>query len=282
MHFFKKNKNKIIVASVAIILIIVMGLTSTGRKSASKVEDFISTGFGKVGGFFYSLGDKSSNTISFIKNLSSLKDENKKLSEENASLKEENRHYKTIVSQKDYLKLEYDLLNNEKYELLSANITGKEQGNWFDRFTIDKGLNHGVKNGDTIIRAVEGRDGLVKEGVVGRVVEVGNTSSKVVSLIDENSKVSFKTDRTQDGGMLSGNSDGKITGYFFDAKADVKKGDEVFTSGLGGIYSKDLLIGKVTKIVKKDEALMKTIEVEPSINFKKLYRVFVISSEGRR
>ena len=267
---------------MAIILIIVMGLTSTGRKSASKVEDFISTGFGKVGGFFYSLGDKSSNTISFIKNLSSLKDENKKLSEENASLKEENRHYKTIVSQKDYLKLEYDLLNNEKYELLSANITGKEQGNWFDRFTIDKGLNHGVKNGDTIIRAVEGRDGLVKVGVVGRVVEVGNTSSKVVSLIDENSKVSFKTDRTQDGGMLSGNSDGKITGYFFDAKADVKKGDEVFTSGLGGIYSKDLLIGKVTKIVKKDEALMKTIEVEPSINFKKLYRVFVISSEGRR
>ena len=278
MHFLRKYKNRMIVIGVAIILLIIMGITGTGRDSISKIENAIGEVIRPIGKVFYSLGNKGSNFIESIKNTSSLKSDNEKLLKENADLKEENRNYQNVIGQKEYLKKEFDMLNNKKYDLLSSDIIGKEPGNWFDRFTIDKGLNDGVKNGDIIVQAVDGIDGSVTEGIVGRVVEVGNNLSKVASVVDENSKIAFKIIRNQEGGVLEG-QDGKLTGFLFDAEADVKEGDELFTSGLGGVFSKDLYIGKVTKVIKKDEELMKTIEVEPAINFKKLYRVFVISNE---
>ncbi|HSH36012.1 rod shape-determining protein MreC, partial [Schnuerera sp.] len=49
------------------------------------------------------------------------------------------------------------------------------------------------------------------------------------------------------------------------------------SSGLGGAYVKDLYIGEITDVIKKDEDLTKHIEVEPAVDFKKLYKVFIIS-----
>ncbi len=70
--------------------------------------------------------------------------------------------------------------------------------------------------------------------------------------------------------MISDSMDNKLTGYLFDTKADVMKGDKLFTSGLGGgEYIKDLYIGEITDVVKKDEDLMKSIYIEPAIDFKK-------------
>lgn len=279
MNFFKKYGTRIIVILITIILIIIIGFTSGGRSSVSKVEDVISKGLRPINKFFYSIGEKSGGFIDSLKNISTLKSENESLKKEITTLKEENRNYKNIVGQKSYLKAEFDLLNSQKYNLISSEIIGKESSNWFNRFTIDKGLNDGLKNGDTVVQAIEGVNGLVTEGVVGRIVDIGSTTSKITSIIDENSSISFKVTRTQDGGIISGKKDGKMAGFMFDEKADVKVGDEIYSSGLGKVYKKDLFIGKVTKVIEKDEELMKTIEVEPAINFKKLYRVFVISSE---
>ena len=117
----------------------------------------------------------------------------------------------------------------------------------------------------------------MEEGIVGRVVEVGDNFAKVVSIIDENNKIAFKVIRTQDGGIISGIVDEKLSGYLFDTKADVMKGDKLFTSGLGGIYVKDIYIGEVKDVVKNDDDLMKNVYVDPAVNFKKLYRVFIIS-----
>ena len=169
-------------------------------------------------------------------------------------------------------------MENTDFNLISAEIIGKEPSNWFERFTIDKGFKHGVKKGDTVIQAVETDTNIIEEGIVGRVVEVSDNWSKVVSIIDENSKISFKVIRTQDGGMISDSMDNKLTGYLFDTKADVMKGDKLFTSGLGGEYIKDLYIGEITDVVNKDEDLMKSIYIEPAIDFKKLYKVFIISN----
>ncbi len=278
MNFFRKYGSRIVIITVTIVLIVIIGFTSVGRKSVSGIENVVGGVLKPVTKFLYSIGDKGTNFIDSLKNISSLKEENENLKKENIDLKEENRNFQNVVGQKDYLKAEYEMLNNKKYNFVSAEIIAKESSNWFDRFTIDKGLNHGLKNGDTIVQAIEGTNGLVTEGVVGRITEIGNEFSKVVSLIDENNKIAFKITRTQDGGMLQGNLDGNMTGYMFDEGADVKVGDEVFSSGLGEVYNKDLFIGKVIKVTEKDEELLKTIEVEPSINFRKLYRVFVISN----
>ena len=118
----------------------------------------------------------------------------------------------------------------------------------------------------------------VIEGIVGRVSDVGPNWSKVVTIVDELNKISFKILRTQDGGIISGSVDGKISGYLFDDKADVIKGDKLFTSGLGGGFMKDIYIGEIGDISSGEEELVKTIKINPAIDFKKMYKVFIISN----
>lgn len=116
----------------------------------------------------------------------------------------------------------------------------------------------------------------MQEGLVGRVSDVGDNWAKVISIIDENSDISYKIIRTQDGGILSGSVDGKLSGYLFDSDADIVKGDKLFTSGLGEGFVKDLYVGEVTEVEKDEKNLMKSILVDPAINFKKIYKVYII------
>ncbi len=278
MFFFKKYKDRMIVTAVAIILIIIIGVTSSERMSLTGVEKFIGNIFSPIQKVFYNIGKKTSDFFGSIKDIANLKEENENLRIKIIQLEEENRNYEDLIGKSDYLKNEAELMKHTNYKLISAQVTGKEPGNWFDRFTIDKGLKDGIKKGDTVIQAVETEKGIVQEGIVGRIAEVGDNWSKVISIIDENSKISFKAIRTQNGGMISDSVDGKLTGYLFDTKADVMKGDKLYTSGLGGIFVKDLYLGEITDVVKKDENLMKNIYIEPAVDFKKLYKVFIISN----
>ena len=140
-----------------------------------------------------------------------------------------------------------------------------------------------MKNGDTIVAGFEVEQNLVQEGIVGRVVDVGDNWAKVITIIDEINKISFKNIRTQDGGILNGsildgNIDGVISGYLFDSKSDVIVGDKLYTSGLGGTFIKDIYIGEVEEVIDDEEDLVKKIIVKPAINFKKLQRVLIISN----
>ncbi|QQY80420.1 rod shape-determining protein MreC [Keratinibaculum paraultunense] len=277
MFFLKKYKNRMIVTAVAIILIIIIGVTSTERMSLTKVEKVIGNIFAPIGKFFYNISMKVSDFFASIKDMGRLKTENEELKNIVIELEEQNRKYEDLIGKSDYLKNEAELMKKAKYNLIPAQVIGKEPGNWFNRFVIDKGFKDGIKKDDTVIQAVETEKGIVEEGIVGRVVEVEDNFAKVVSIIDENNKISFKVIRTQDGGIISGIVDEKLSGYLFDMKADVIKGDKLFTSGLGGIYVKDIYIGEIKDVVKNDEDLMKNVYVEPAVDFKKIYRVFVIS-----
>lgn len=277
MFFFKKYKNGMIVAIVAIILIIIIGVTSSGRIDLSKTEKTIGKIITPIEKFFYSGNKKVTGFFGSIKNIGTMKEENEELKIKIIELEEKNRNYEDLIAKSDHLKNEAELMKNTKHNLTPAQVTGKEPGNWFNRFTIDKGQEDGVKKGDTVIQAIETEEKIIQEGLVGRVVEVGDTWSKVISVIDENNKVAFKVIRTQDGGMISDNTNNKLNGYLFDTKADIMKGDKLFTSGLGGIFKKEIYIGEITDVIKKDEDLMKTIKVEPVIDFNGIYKVFIIS-----
>lgn len=267
-----------IVALVAIILIIIIGFTSGERLGLTKLENIIGRVINPVQKFFFNAGNWVSNFFNSIMEIGVLREENERLKLKVAELEEKNRIYEDIIGKTEYLKNEKELIENTSYNLIAAQVTGKEPGNWFDRFTIDKGLKDGVRKGDTVIQAVETEEGIIQEGIVGRIAEVGDNWAKVVSIIDGNNKIAFKVVRTQDGGVISGSEEGKLMGYLFDPDADVMKGDKLFSSGLGGIYLKDLYIGEITDVTIRDEDLTKNIEIEPAVDFKKLYKVYIILS----
>lgn len=277
MSFFNKNKERMMVTTVAIILIVIIGVTSNERIALNKFEKFVGNILTPIGKISNSVGKNISDFFGNLINITKLKEENEDLKKQIAKLEEENRNYLNIIGKTDYLKNEAKLLGETSFNLIQAQIVGKEPSNWFDRFTIDKGLKDGIKKGSTVIQGIEIEQNTIIEGIVGRIVDVGDNWAKVVTIVDESNRIAYKVLRTQDGGIMYGRIDEKITGYLFDNKADIIKGDKLFTSGLGGAFVKDIYIGEVEEVVSDDEDLMKKIQVKPAINFKKLYKVFVIS-----
>lgn len=289
MSFFRRNKERMVVTLVAIILVIIIGLTSKERKSLTKIEIITGNILTPINNVI-NIGSK--NIYDFfaeLKDIGNLKEKNHQLTEKVAILEEENRKQANIIGKTDFLKNEAKLLENTNFTLISARVVGKEPGNWFDRFTIDKGTNDGIKKGDTVIQGIEIDGNMIKEGIIGRVVDVGDNWAKIVTVIDKLSKISFSVIRTQDGGIISGNAKGEVSGdsyddkgdlikgYLYDNKADLIKGDKLITSGLGGSYVENIYIGEVEAVISDDEDLMKRILVKPAIDFKKLYKVYIIS-----
>lgn len=278
MSFFSRNKEKIIVTIIAIALILLIGFTSAERILLTKFERVLGNILSPIGKFTNSIGKNTSDFFKNVGEIGSLREENERLKSIISQLEEENRNFQDIIGKIDYLKNEAELKKTTKYNLIEAQITGKEPGNWYHRFTVDKGLKDGVKKGDTVIQGIQIDQNTIIEGIVGRVQDVGDNWSKIVAIVDENSSISFKILRTQDGGILTGNIERKITGYLFDDKADVIKGDKLFTAGLGGAYLKDIYIGEIESVLSDEEDLMKTIQIKAAVDFKKLHKVFIISN----
>jgi len=276
MYFFKKYRNRMMVALVTIILLVMVGYTSDEREVITKTEKLVGNIITPVSKVTFSLGKNITGFFSSIFDFVNVKEENDLLKEQIIALESENRDLENIIGKTDYLRNEAKILESSTHNILAAEIVSKEPGNWYDRFLIDKGTKDGVIKGATIIQGLELEQSLYQEGIVGRVIDVGDNWSKVVTIIDELNSISFKVIRTQDGGILSGNIDGTINGYLFDNSADVIVGDKLYTSGLGGTFLKDIYIGEVSDVFSDEIELTKKILVSPAINFKKLYKVFAI------
>jgi rod shape-determining protein MreC len=276
MYFFKKYKERMMVALVTIILLIIIGYTSKERASITKVERLVGNIITPVSNVTFSIGRNISDFFGSMFDFINVKKENDILKEQIIVLESKNRDLENIIGKTDYLRNEAKIQEQTEHNIVQAEIISKEPGNWYDRFTINKGLNDGVVKGATIIQGVEIEQNVFQEGIVGRVVDVGDNWAKVITIIDELNSISFKVIRTQDGGILSGDIDGTLGGYLFDNKSDIIVGDKLYTSGIGGTYLKDIYIGEVSEVYSDQEELTKRIVVDPAINFKKLYNVFVI------
>lgn len=279
MNIFKKYKGRMIVTFVAIILVVIIALTTTERKSITQAESTLGNVITPVQKIFSKVSNGVSDGFHSAKNVFTFKSENEKLKKEVIELREQVKKQERVISRKDFLRKEYELIENTNYNLIRAEIVGKDPGNWFEKFTIDKGKKDGIKKGDIIVQGAEIEKDVIVEGLIGRVIDVGDNWSKVLSIVDGGSSVSFTISRTQEGGIGKGNLDGKLSGELFDTKSSVVKGDKIFTSGLGGAFTKDLYIGEISKVTKKSDNLLLDIEVEPAVDFNKLRDVFVIKRD---
>jgi rod shape-determining protein MreC len=109
---------------------------------------------------------------------------------------------------------------------------------------------------------------------VGRIIEVGTTYSKLMAIIDERSSISIIVNRTRDMGIVSGSSDSAVVAIM-ELEADIVKGDDIITSEYSTL-PKGLYIGKVKSVEKQERKLQKLVEIEPSVDFKRLEEVFVV------
>lgn len=275
-----KKINNLIFALIVLVLIVTIGLSTT-RNQPSEISGIVGSVFSPVQKVFYSIGQTFANSFDSLLNISKIREENIQLQERISILQEENIQLKYIVNNAEALKNEYEMLSNIQYDYVKSQIISRDIGNWFERFTIDKGTNSGIQIDDIVIKAVRTEDRMVKVGLIGKVVDVGYNWSKVVTIDDIGSSVSIKVLRTNEGGVAKGSISGNIEAFMFNQTEDLRVGDDIVTSGLGEIYLPNIYIGQIAKIEKTSDLLTEKITVIPIVDFEKLYEVYVIKVDRR-
>lgn len=275
MNFIKKYLLRIIFFFTIILLVILIGLSSVGRINDSNLGLFgsIIAGFQKI---TFNSGQTVTNSIYSVQDIVKMREENNMLTDTVHELQEQVRILENIVNKSEPLENEYEMKKNLQYDHVVGQVIALDDSNWFSRLTIDKGEKDGLSKNDIVIHAVETEKGVVQIGLVGVITETSSNWSKVITLLDENCKISFRDIDTDESGILQGSIDGTVTGYFFNSKAQVKKGDSLVTSGIGEIYIPDLYIGEVNEVVPTTDASTQKIVVSPSVEFTKLNRVYVL------
>lgn len=220
------------------------------------------------------LGNWLSNRSEELVQIRRLLDENARLKEEIARLTEEN----TLLQQDKYelnnLRKLMDL--NEQYSEYSkvgARIIGRDSGNWYSSFLIDKGENAGFALDMNVIAG---------GGLVGRITAVGPNWARVTSIISDNSNVSGMTLSTEDNLMVQGDlrmmAENSITfSQLVDSQNLVVEGDKVVTSNISDKYLPNILIGYINTINKDANNLTKSGLITPAVDFEHLEEVLVIT-----
>jgi rod shape-determining protein MreC len=160
-----------------------------------------------------------------------------------------------------------DLKRQVALPIIGARVIAYDPSLWSRCALLDQGRDQGVKNGLPV---------LAPEGIVGRVVETYSGYSKVMLIVDRNSGAEAMVQRTRVRGVLQGKGGNRCSLDFVPKSADVQPGDLVLASGLGGIYPKGLVFGKVTAADKKKPGVFQEIEVTPAVDLSALEEVLVV------
>ena len=190
-----------------------------------------------------------------------------------ADLEEQVRQGQEALAENAQLRELLNLQERRKdLEFESAKITARSTSNWESTLTISKGSAAGVEAGDCVI---------TETGVlVGVVSETSLLSSTVATLIDTSIEVGGVVTRTYSAGILEGDFDlmnqGLLRLSYLPEGAGLVAGDEVLTSGLGGIYPAGLVVGRVQGVFNDAAGMSRYAIVDPSVELGGLIEVFVI------
>ncbi len=132
---------------------------------------------------------------------------------------------------------------------------------------INKGRGEGVRKGMPV---------MTWEGVVGKVIRTSSASSIILLIIDRNFSVDALVQRTRTRGILEGEGGPLCQLRYVPRTDEIKVGDRIITSGLGGVFPKGLFMGKVVKVEKKEHGFFQKVEVSPSADFSRLEEVMMI------
>jgi len=209
-----------------------------------------------------------------VQDLKGLRDRNEQLEAENTRLLLEIVRLREVKAENAVLR---DLANvsqeNPSFDLVGAYVIGRvigQEPNNLQRFiTLDAGREKGVARNMPVV---------TDRGLVGRIWDVGTGWSRVLLITDVTSSVSVLAQSTRASGLVQGRVDGELEMRSVPQGDTVSVGDTVFTSGLGGTFPRQLLIGQITRVERKDYELYQTAIVQPTVDFSHLETVQVITS----
>jgi len=201
--------------------------------------------------------------------LRTLREENKRLQFEASTLKRRLDQLQEQALETQRLQRLLAMRDNSQAEFLTARVIGKDATNWFKTILLDCGSMEGVRRNQPV---------LAPNGLVGRVVEVTPTSARVQLFTDPVSAVGGLIQRTRVTGIVSGNLGAGARVRYLPLMGDVVVGEEVVTSGMGGVFPKGIPIGRVATVERKSGILFQEATLTPAVDLSRLEEVLILKT----
>ena len=272
--FFDTWKFKILVG-IAVFLVGIMAYAGANGRLTAAPQELLSVAaapFQKVAAVV------SGGVASLWEKYTSIDDviaENETLKAENAELRQQMVDYDRIKAENDaYKALARIQDTNSEASYVSAFVIGRDPLDEFGGFTLDQGSTDGVAVNDAIISD--------RGYLLGVVVEVDATSCKVMTVLHPNFNAAGVVSRTRDNGIVTGSSeyaaDGLCVLTNLARNTLTEKSDQVVTTGLGGVFPADLLVGVVQELVPEVSGKSTIAVIKPGTDPRTVRHAFIITS----
>jgi rod shape-determining protein MreC len=255
---------------IAAVLLLVIALLSLGLKRSPILE--------RVEGMVVSLTAPGLQGLRYVGrtltdvwegyfHLVGLQRENTELRRRLQEYEQKEVQYQEALNTLTRLEALLDLKKQVALPVTGARVIAYDPSLWSRCALLDQGRDHGVKRGQPVLTA---------GGIAGRILEVYSRYSKVMLLVDRNSAADAMVQRTRVRGILQGKGGNRCSLDYVPKSADVKAGDLVLASGLGGVFPKGQVFGKVSEANKKTPGVFQEIEVIPAVDLSALEEVVVV------
>ena len=232
----KYKKQSRIPLIITLIIVSVMGVLSQSENSP------ISAAFSAAARGLFSLSVQAARQDS--PSYEELQSENKALKSENAALRSQLTDFLETKSENVRLMKFYGLKKkNPSYKIKPAKVISRDPSDDFGSFTLDVGKAEGVRQNDAVV---------TENGLVGRVARADSCTCLVRTILSPDTKVGAAELKSGETGIVSGtaelSTDSLALMKGLKRNCGIRKGDLIVTSGMGGFYPPDLIIGRVTEI----------------------------------
>ncbi len=199
------------------------------------------------------------------------------LTQRNAELEAEVANLQTQIIELQQQLTEYQILSalldfaraNPEYQYVGANVIGRDPSPFVKYIQIDKGSDHGLRRGMPVV---------TQQGLVGRVSKITSSAALIQLITDPGTVINVRLEPERVEAVLGGSITGDVSLDFIPQESNVAAGDLVLTSGLGGNYPPNILIGQITSVRSQDFDLFQSASVQPVVDFAHLDIVLVITN----
>lgn len=269
---YKSRKSGFVGIIITVIVLVLIVIFSNREANKTFIENIANKLVMPVQNGLTYLKNKVSGNSTFFTDINNLKTENKELQEKNSQLEQSLRELENIRTENETLK-EYLNLTEKygEYKTMPAYIINKDISNYSKTIIINVGKNDGIEEYMTVI---------ADEGLVGYVISVTDTTSKVRTIIDTSSSISCLMSTNKDSIVCKGTLDNstELKAMYIPTDANLVQGDSIDTSGLGGIYPKGIHVGTIKRIVTTQNITDRYAIIETAVDFNKLNTVLVIKN----
>ena len=271
--FFDTWKFKILVI-VAVFLVGIMAYAGANGRLTAAPQELLSVVLTPLQKVTSALSGGAASVWEKYTSIDDVMDRNEQLEAENAELRQQMVDYDRIKAENDaYKALARIQDTNSEASYVSAFVIGRDPLDEFGGFTLDQGSTDSVAVNDAIISD--------RGYLLGVVVEVDATSCKVMTILHPSFNAAGVISRTRENGIITGSADYAADGQCvltnLDRATEARKGDQVITTGLGGVFPANLLVGTVQEVVPEQSGKSSSAVILPGADPRTVKHVFIIT-----